>query len=68
MSKLPIKPMWSLVAALALVLVFALGCGTSDQPTQSSAPVTGNQVGDQIHPFTGASTGHFGEEQQRNAG
>ena len=52
MSNLTNQTRWALVAPLALVLVFAMGCGTSDEPAQSAAPTTGNQVGDQIHPFT----------------
>ncbi len=52
MSKVSSKTLWALTASLALVLVFALGCGASDEPVQSTAPATGNQVGDQIHPFT----------------
>ena len=52
MSKLPKKSVGALAAILALVLVFALGCSNSDQPTQSSAVSTGSQVGDTIHPFS----------------
>ncbi len=49
-------PLWPLVAALA----FAMGCGTSSAPPESSdqgevgAPAVslGIQVGDRIRPFT----------------
>jgi len=54
------KILWAVPALLALGLLFALGCGTSSQPGQSSAPTSaslslpqmGNQVGNQILPFT----------------
>ena len=52
MTKLRNQTRWALLASLALVLVFALGCSASDEPAPSAAPATGNQVGDQIHPFT----------------
>ena len=52
MSKLPIKLVGALVAVLALVMVFALGCSNSNEPAQGSAIITGSQVGDTVHPFT----------------
>ncbi len=55
MSRLKNKTLLALAASLALVLVFALGCGTSDEPAQATSPAgpaLGTQVGDQIHPFT----------------
>ena len=51
---------WALPAVVALVLAFALGCGGSSGPAQSSAqalasqslPRVGSQIGDRIIPFT----------------
>ena len=57
MSKVTGKYLGVLTPLLAMILVLALGCGTSSDASQSTAtdgpalPAMGTQVGDRIHPF-----------------